>query len=69
MIGVELIKSLKTREPAVRETHEIAEKSFQKGILLLPCGENVIRFSPPLVISSEEIDVGLKIFSRVLDEY
>lgn len=69
MIGVELIKNPKTREPAVRETHEIAEKSFQKGILLLPCGENVIRFSPPLVISSEEIDVGLKIFSRVLDEY
>jgi len=69
MIGVELVKDQKTREPAVRASHEIVQDAFKKGLLLLPCGENVIRFSPPLVISAKEIDIALDIFSDVLDQY
>lgn len=69
MIGVELIRDQKTREPAVRETHEIVNLAFRKGLLLLPCGENVIRFSPPLIITAEEIDIGIEIFSNVLTQY
>jgi 4-aminobutyrate aminotransferase len=37
--------------------------------LLLPCGENVIRFSPPLVISSEEVDTAVEIFREVISQY
>jgi 4-aminobutyrate aminotransferase len=69
MIGVELVKDQKTREPAVRASHEIVQDAFKKGLLLLPCGENVIRFSPPLVISAKEIDIALDIFSDVLDQH
>jgi len=69
MIGVELVKDRKTRKPAVRESREIVKQAFQKGLLLLPCGENVIRFSPPLIISFQEIKVALEIFSEILDQY
>lgn len=66
MVGVELVKDRKTREPATRETQEIVRKAFKKGLLLLPCGESVIRFSPPLIISPEQVDVAVDIFSEVI---
>lgn len=69
MIGVELIKDQRTKEPASREVHEIANQAFRKGLLLLPCGENVIRFSPPLVISTEEVDIAVEIFREVISQY
>jgi 4-aminobutyrate aminotransferase len=69
MIGVELVKDRKTKEPASHEAHEIVNQAFKKGLLLLPCGENVIRFSPPLVISSEEVDTAVEIFREVISQY
>lgn len=69
MIGMELVKDRKTLQPAVQESEEIVKQAFQRGLLLLPCGENVIRFSPPLIISPQEIKVALEILSGVLDHY
>lgn len=69
MIGVELVKDPSTKEPASREVHEIVNQAFRKGLLLLPCGENVIRFSPPLVISSKEVDTAVEIFRKVISHY
>lgn len=69
MIGVELVKNQRTRAPASGDTHEIVSRSFKKGLLLLPCGKNVIRFSPPLVISSEEVDIAVDIFSDVISQH
>lgn len=69
MVGVELVKDKRTKEPASREVNEIANQAFRKGLLLLPCGENVIRFSPPLVISSEEVDIAVEIFREVISQY
>ena len=69
MVGVELVKDQRTKEPASREAREIVNQAFRKGLLLLPCGENVIRFSPPLVISSEEVDTAVEIFREVISQY
>ncbi len=38
----------------------------EEGLLILRSGQNVLRIAPPLVISTEEIDTGLAILSRVL---
>ena len=69
MIGVELVKNRKTREPDGPAAHEIAQMAFKKGLLLLPCGESVIRFSPPLIINTAQVDIAIKIFSEVLSQY
>jgi len=69
MIGLELVKNRRTREPDVNAAHEIVQRAFRKGLLMLPCGENVIRFSPPLVINPTQIDVAVGIFSEVLSQY
>jgi 4-aminobutyrate aminotransferase len=69
MIGLELVKNRRTKEPDWRAAHEIVQKAFRKGLLMLPCGENVIRFSPPLVIKPRQIDAAMDIFSEVLSQY
>jgi len=66
MIGVEFVKNRRTREPAVEATNKITQDAFQKGLLLLPCGDSVIRFAPPLVIDSDQVDRAVEIFSEVL---
>jgi L-lysine 6-transaminase len=43
-------------------------KIFEKGAIILPCGCNSIRFRPPLNITSDEIDLGLRIIDEALTE-
>jgi L-lysine 6-transaminase len=40
---------------------DIRKKAYEKGLIILPCGERSIRFRPPLTVSREEIDLGLRI--------
>jgi len=68
MIGVELVKDRETKERATTWRNDVVLKAFAKGLLLLGCGENTIRFSPALTVSQEEIDVCLSIFKEVLLE-
>jgi len=68
MLGVELVKNRRTKERATEERNKIVKKCFEKGLLLLPCGANSIRFVPPLVITKQEVDVALEIFDEVMRE-
>ncbi|AKB78035.1 4-aminobutyrate aminotransferase [Methanosarcina horonobensis HB-1 = JCM 15518] len=64
MTGAEIVKSDKSIDPARRD--RIIREAFKEGILLLPCGDSVIRFSPPLVMTDEEADLGLDKFEKAL---
>lgn len=64
MVGVEIVKPDKSIDPIRRD--RILREAFKEGILLLPCGDSVIRFSPPLVITDEELDSGLEKFQKAL---
>ena len=66
MIGMELVRDQQTKERADAERDHIVQEAFRRGLLLLPCGRNTIRISPPLNISREEIDEGLKVLEEVL---
>jgi len=67
MIGIEFVKDKETKEIAKELRDTIVYKCYEKGLVLLPCGENVIRFSPPLSITKEVVDTALGIFKEVLD--
>jgi 4-aminobutyrate aminotransferase len=41
---------------------------FQRGVLVLEAGHTVIRVSPPLVITEDEVVVGLKLFGEAVAE-
>jgi len=64
MGGVEIVKPDKSIDPIRRD--RILREAFKEGILLLPCGDSVIRFSPSLVITDEELDSGLEKFQKAL---
>jgi len=66
MIGVELVRNPVTKEKAIEERSKVIQACFQKGLLILGCGENVIRFIPPLIITQREVDTALTIFEEVL---
>jgi len=68
MVAVELVKDRETKEPATEWRSRIIKKSFEKGLLLLGCGENSIRFSPSLTVTAKEIDVCLSIFEESVKE-
>jgi len=66
MIGIEMVRDKKTKEKAIEERNAVIQGCFEKGLLLLGCGENVIRFSPPLIITQREADIALTILEEVL---
>jgi 4-aminobutyrate aminotransferase len=65
MIGIELVKDRQTKEKAIEERSRIIRACFEKGLLILGAGENVIRFSPPLIIGKKEADTALTILEEV----
>ncbi|HSB06085.1 MAG TPA: aminotransferase class III-fold pyridoxal phosphate-dependent enzyme, partial [Thermodesulfobacteriota bacterium] len=67
-IGVELVKDPVTKEKAIQERNRVIQACFEKGLLILGCGENVIRFIPPLIITKKEADTALTILEEVLQE-
>jgi 4-aminobutyrate aminotransferase len=66
MVGVELVLDRETKERAGDWRNQVIQKAFQKGLLLLGCGENTIRFCPALTVSEQEVDVCLNIFEECL---
>jgi 4-aminobutyrate aminotransferase len=66
MIGVDLVRDRSKREPAKKQAREVINKCFKKGLLILSCGESVVRLMPPLVITKQELDKGLEILSSAL---
>ena len=57
MIGVELVKNQKTKEPAKDEVNKIREEMAKRNVLVNVGGVlgNVIRLQPPLLITEEQI--------------
>jgi 4-aminobutyrate aminotransferase len=68
MIGIEIVKSQLTREPAPALRDRIVSLAFEQGLLLLGCGETSIRLAPPLIINQHETTIGLDIFERCVTQ-
>jgi len=66
MIGIELVKDRITRKKAIEERNSVIQYCFEKGLLILGCGENVIRLVPPLIITENEANTALTILEEVL---
>jgi 4-aminobutyrate aminotransferase len=66
MIGLEIVKSKKGREANRQGRRAILCKCADKGLLLLPAGESVIRMIPPLIINKEQAEKGLDIFEEAV---
>jgi 4-aminobutyrate aminotransferase len=68
MIGIEIVKDKATREPAVELRNRVETLAFERGLIVLGCGETSLRLSPPLIVSREEATVALDILEEVLTQ-
>jgi 4-aminobutyrate aminotransferase/(S)-3-amino-2-methylpropionate transaminase len=70
MIGMELVKTRKGKEPVPELTRNIQLNCFKKGLYILTAGTygNVIRLHPPLIIKRDLLETGLDILESALKE-
>lgn len=64
MVAIDLFDDEGNYDPKLRD--RILQEAFLRGLLLLGCGKAAIRFCPPLVIDSNQIQIALNIIKVVL---
>jgi 4-aminobutyrate aminotransferase-like enzyme len=66
MIGVEIVKDRKLKEPSSDLANNIKTEMFKQGLLMHTCGHysNVLRFMAPLIIEDDLIEKGISIFEK-----
>ena len=68
MIGMELIETDGERTPARKLVDRLVTRAFHHGLLLLSCGVSTLRFMPPLVVTSDQIDEAVDLLRAALRE-
>jgi len=73
MIGVELVKDRKTKQPAREEAERFVSEGLKRGVIF---GEsrymglgNIIKIKPPLVITQSEAEKVLEVFEDILKTF
>ena len=68
MIGIELVRDRQTKERAGQERDALVTAAFQRGLLVLGAGANIVRVSPPLTLTREQADIAVGILNDALYE-
>jgi putrescine aminotransferase len=69
MVGVDLVKDRNTREKFTSPlAPRVVELAYEKGLITRPLAGDILQFSPPLVITAEEIDKLVNIIGSALAE-
>jgi 4-aminobutyrate aminotransferase len=66
MIGVEFVAGSGSRDAAPELRDRVEMECYKRGLILLGCGHNTIRWSPPLILTRENADVALEIFDEAV---
>lgn len=71
MIGIELVKDKKTKEPGTNASLNVMERAKDLGLLLGRGGLNsqVLRVAPPLCINKEDAHFILEVLDQCFKEY
>ncbi len=68
MIGMELVTDRASRTPAREMCDKLVTRAYENGLILLSCGQSTLRFMPPLVVTTGEIDEAMGILEASLIE-
>ncbi len=66
MIGIEFVQDRESKKPAIALRNDIIQMAFESGLLIVPCGSNSIRLTPPLNIPRPLVDEGLQLFEAAV---
>jgi 4-aminobutyrate aminotransferase len=68
MIGVEFERSDGSHAPDAKLRDRVMQKCFEKGLLLLSCGESTLRFCPPLIVTEGQAATAVQLFEAAVAE-
>jgi 4-aminobutyrate aminotransferase len=66
MLGVEFVTDKETLKPDPELRDRIETECYKRGLIILGCGASAIRWSPPLILTKEDVDVALQIFDEAI---
>jgi 4-aminobutyrate aminotransferase len=66
MIGIEFVADKHTKAPAGEQRDHVVELAFEMGLLVLGCGSNTLRISPPLIVTKQQADLALDILEECI---
>ncbi|HVF51930.1 MAG TPA: acetyl ornithine aminotransferase family protein [Pyrinomonadaceae bacterium] len=66
MLGVEFVENRETMRPDRELRDRIEIECFNRGLVILGAGNNTIRWSPPLILTREQVDVALELFDDAI---
>jgi len=66
MIGIEIVRDQKSKDRAPEMRDRLVHLAFERGLLILGAGRNVIRLCPPLVISRDQAEFALDTLEECL---
>jgi 4-aminobutyrate aminotransferase len=66
MIAIEMVRDKETKERAPELRDRVVSEAFERGLLILGAGQNVIRLSPPLVITRDQADFAMETLESCL---
>lgn len=64
MTAVDVVNEHGDLDPKCRDA--IIQTAFERGLLLLGCGESALRFCPPLCVTEEQVETCLKLLGEVV---
>ncbi|MBV9215195.1 MAG: aminotransferase class III-fold pyridoxal phosphate-dependent enzyme, partial [Acidobacteria bacterium] len=67
MLGVEFVTDRISLKPAPELRDRVEMECYKRGLIILGCGSNSIRWSPPLILAREHVDVALEIFDQAIN--
>jgi 4-aminobutyrate aminotransferase-like enzyme len=67
LMGIELVKDRKTKEPFDEAGKRVYQKAFAKGLAWIPAG-HILRMSPPIVMEDEVLLKGLDMIDEAIGE-
>jgi 2,2-dialkylglycine decarboxylase (pyruvate) len=71
LLGMEIVKDRRTKEPAdglgAKITRECMNLGLSMNIVQLPGMGGVFRIAPPLTVKENEIDMGLELLGKAIE--
>jgi 4-aminobutyrate aminotransferase len=66
MQATEFVKDPTTKERAIELRDRLTVEAYKRGLIMLPCGKNSMRYIPPLIIKEHQVDAAVEIIDESL---
>jgi 4-aminobutyrate aminotransferase len=66
MVGVEFVQDRTSKAPAPELRDRVEMECYKRGLIILGAGTSTIRWSPPLILTRENVDVAIEIFDEAV---